>query len=98
VLLLPSTQPDGSPFTETYCISAVEAQAGGCVPVALAVGALPETAAKGVLVLRVEDLIPSLLSFWTKSQKSQNVVRDAGREWATQQTWQKVANRIEALL
>ena len=40
-----------SDFTETNCISAAEAMAGGCIPVCSSVGALKETVGEGGLVV-----------------------------------------------
>lgn len=37
-------------FNETYCISAVKAQAAGCIPVTTNVGALAETVVKGTVI------------------------------------------------
>lgn len=38
------------PFPEIYCLSAVEAQAGGCIPVCLEYGALKETVKAGTMI------------------------------------------------
>ena len=42
-------------FHETSCISAMEAQAAGCVPVTTAIAALPETVKHGVLIPPPDD-------------------------------------------
>lgn len=52
----PSTQPDGTEFTETSCISAMESQAAGMNVVYRPVGALPETVCIGMPILDLADL------------------------------------------
>lgn len=54
------------PFPEIYCLSAVEAQAGGCIPVCLDYGALEETVFAGD---RIGELQPTakLSSQWRET-------------------------------
>jgi glycosyltransferase involved in cell wall biosynthesis len=52
----PSTMPDGNAFTETSCISSMEAQSAGMNVVYRPVGALPETVRVGMPILDLEDL------------------------------------------
>lgn len=42
-------------FAETHCITALEAQAAGCVPVTTALAALPETVQHGILINPPDD-------------------------------------------
>lgn len=51
----------GQPFPEIYCLSAVEAQAGGCIPVCLDYGALKETVFGG---RRIAETNRSLTPEW----------------------------------
>lgn len=84
-------------FTETYCISALEAQAAGCVPVTTDLAALFETAARGVLIagscatpeygLQWVDAVVEIL---TDDAKRAAKAAPA-REWALGQTWAGVA-------
>lgn len=90
-LIYPSTMPDGEPFKETYCISVVEAQAAGCIPVTVSWGALSETNKHGILVDKVEDLVPALSELWSQPQKQQRERRRRAAEWAREQTWSRVA-------
>lgn len=93
VLLYPATMPNGQPFDETYCISVVEAQAAGCVPITPAHGALAETNKCGIVVHDAEpqDLLDALFDFWQMPRKVQDEYRQMGHLWATEQTWEKVA-------
>lgn len=52
-------------FTETSCISAMEAQAAGCVPVTTALAALQETVQHGVLI-PAPDHTPEYADAWVK--------------------------------
>jgi glycosyltransferase involved in cell wall biosynthesis len=52
----PSTQPDGTEFTETSCIGSLEAQAAGMNVVYRPVGALPESVRVGMPILDLADL------------------------------------------
>lgn len=93
VLLYPATMPNGQPFDETYCISVVEAQAAGCVPITPAHGALAETNKCGIVVHDAEpqDLLDALFDFWQMPRRVQDEYRQMGHLWASEQSWGKVA-------
>lgn len=57
-------------FTETFCISAVEAMAGGCVPVTSAAGALPETIGDGGVVVTGNTYSAPWREFWVACAKA----------------------------
>jgi glycosyltransferase involved in cell wall biosynthesis len=89
-------------FRETYCISALEAQAACAVPVTTALGALTETVKRGVLLSPPntvvgyrEAFVSTVKSFLTDDSpdmtKKLAVMRNEGREWACKQTWVSLA-------
>jgi glycosyltransferase involved in cell wall biosynthesis/tetratricopeptide (TPR) repeat protein len=86
--------PGPHPFEETFCISALEAQAAGCVPVTRDNGALPEVNSLGytldTLYATVNDYTAALAdsSQWTDEQ------REAMAAWAKTQTWGRVVERF----
>lgn len=107
-----SALADGSsaPFPEISCISAMEAQAAGAVPVALRYGALPETVAAGELI--EQDGVESLAALpeaW-RSRFVEAVVRAltddeyfdehsaAGREHGAALDWSGVVDAWEEAL
>lgn len=91
-------------FSETSCISAMEAQAAGCVPVTSAIAALEETVKYGFL-LRGADSSPEygdefvrtvveLLTNETKREEYANT----GRQWAMGSLgWELVAREWETM-
>ena len=85
--------PGPHPFEETFCITALEAQAAGCVPVTRNNGALSETNKHGIVL--PNDSKPSR---WVAAvQEALNTSehdRSKMREWALGQTWEVVANRV----
>lgn len=96
--------PTDSPFFETSCIGAMEAQAAGCLAVAARVGALPETVRIGRLVeqkqltdrwrevfvnMIVEGLTHPEVREWVEFE-GPNAVKDLG--------WGPVARQIEGLM
>ena len=94
VLLYPAITPVGELFPETYCISVVEAQAGGCFPITSKHGALSETNARGTQVVDFEsEAMNALEAFWGKNDAKQEHRRGACKTWARQQTWRSVAER-----
>ena len=95
VWLYPSTMPNGEPFTETYCISAVEAQAAGCIPLVRPHGALAETAKRGHWF--DDDMLVQLDTIWRMSPNTVEVFRHRVRDWALQQTWAGVVDGWLAL-
>lgn len=85
--------PGPHPFNETFCITALEAQAAGCVPVTRNNGALPETNKFGIVL--PNDSKPK--RWFAAIQEALNATeeeRTKMRDWALGQTWEAVANRV----
>lgn len=89
-------------FLETYCITALEAQAAGSIPITTAIGALTETVKHGVLlpprnteVSYRASFLEAVKSFTTDDSfemtKKLNLMRDEGRNWALTQSWKALA-------
>ncbi len=81
-------------FLEVSCISAMEAMAGGCVPVTSAAGALPETVGDAGLVVSGNAYTRAWLEYWLSCAKAALLSPDIrkplavkGRERAKQLTW-----------
>lgn len=104
-LIYPAIMPNGEPFTETYCISVVEALAAGCFPITADHGALRETNQGGGFMRIQEDAIRELFAFWERPEIERERMRDhgnidpfdarmdqSGRRWAVRQTWSKVVD------
>ena len=100
VMLYPAVMPDGSPFSETYCISVVEALAAGCFPITADHGALRETNNGGAFFQppTYDKALFRLFAFWDNRHMEQERMRKAGRKWAREQTWAKVARQWLALM
>ncbi len=88
-----------SHFFEIFCISAVEAQLHGCVPVTTGIGALSETVEHGVIVEGdIQDsevkrnYLNALLNLMSDENKRKKL-SDKGREWATKFDWTKIAQQ-----
>jgi glycosyltransferase involved in cell wall biosynthesis len=86
-----------SPFPEIYCITAIKAQAAGCVPVASDFAALDETVQFGhkqtFKKFDAEDLekYKENLIWWLQHPEEQEKVRRKMMEWARTNSWQNVA-------
>jgi glycosyltransferase involved in cell wall biosynthesis len=82
-------------FLETYCISALEAQAAGCVPFSRLNGALPETLKsrttweKDFTAKDVIRILNAIHEDWN-SHNMQEMLR-TNRDWALSQTWESLA-------
>jgi glycosyltransferase involved in cell wall biosynthesis len=83
-LFYPATWP------ETFCMSALEAQAAGTPVICPPYGALPETVKGGVITYDFLNAISQLrnVARWRK-------LSQRGREWAEQFDWDLVAERWE---
>jgi glycosyltransferase involved in cell wall biosynthesis len=83
-------------FTETSCISAMEAQAAGAVPVTTRLAALAETVRSGTLLDLPQDeryrqeFVDNVVSYLTDEKRRQTQVR-AGREHAERLSWAGLA-------
>ena len=90
-------------FTETYCVSALEAQAAGCVPVTTGLAALNETVKHGVLIpghisepIYQQAFVYEVVKLLT-SEKTRVPLAEAGREYALQLSWEKLAVEWEMM-
>lgn len=88
-----------SHFYEIFCISVVEAQLHGCVPVTTDIGALAETVQCGVTVggdindkTVQEEYLTALLDLMGNQEKWQKL-SDEGRIWAKQYDWKEIAQK-----
>jgi tetratricopeptide (TPR) repeat protein/glycosyltransferase involved in cell wall biosynthesis/2-polyprenyl-3-methyl-5-hydroxy-6-metoxy-1,4-benzoquinol methylase len=81
----------GQQFPETYCISVVEAQAAGCVPITPAWGALGEINRHGSLIGADDDPVELI-------ERAFEMDTTEMREWALAQTWKSVAERWVVLM
>lgn len=87
-------------FMETSCISAMEAQAAGCVPVAAAMGALPETIHHGFVLKppatseEFQNAFVSRVVSLLKDNKLREKYAEGGRQYAFEHhAWSKVATQ-----
>jgi glycosyltransferase involved in cell wall biosynthesis len=90
-------------FFETYCITALEAQAAGALPVTTALGALIETVKVGRLIngRNTSDEYQQSFLECTKELLTNSQLREisskSAREWALQQTWENLAKEWETM-
>lgn len=100
--LYPSLWPDGTDFLETFCITAIEAQAYGCMPVTRAVGALPERISEATCVIDqwTTENILARLTEWDELEGSIYMKdrRVFMRENAETYTWKSVADKWLTLM
>jgi glycosyltransferase involved in cell wall biosynthesis len=91
-------------FTETSCITAMEAQAAACVPVATHLAALPETVHHGFLFKPPVDSNEYRKAFVNrvvtllKNENYRHDVAQSGRRWAlANQTWAGVSDEWQKI-
>lgn len=85
-------------FTETYCITAVEAQAAGCLCVTLDIGSLKEIVKDRGVVLEgnikdkkvQEQLLEKLFEVLDDKEKKNEYIKK-GKEWALKQNYESLA-------
>jgi len=91
----PQGNSEDGGFLETYCISALEAQAAGCVPFSRLNGALAETVKGGIIWKKqfsAKDVIGILNGIhddWNSNNMQQMLHNN--RDWALSQTWESLA-------
>jgi len=95
--LYPSICPDGGDWYETYCITALEAQANGCIPITRPVGALPERMAlpdRCLVDSRDVSKFLKALRWWdAQPRHSRESLREKMAVYAREQTWSKVCDQ-----
>lgn len=76
-----------SEFKETFCLSALEAQAMGCICIVSPVAALETTVGdRGFTIKSIEDLI-GILKDLNENPEKKVAIRRRAQEWAIGQTW-----------
>jgi glycosyltransferase involved in cell wall biosynthesis len=82
-------------FEETYCISAVEAMAAGCLVATISLAALTEIVGnRGILADNVSDLFTQLCDVLDDPSRKQAYIQRA-QKWAHKQTFEKLADEWE---
>lgn len=96
-------------FSETYCISALEAQAAGCLCICTNLASLPEvignssdiTLNRGILLYSkydTEEYIQECISALKKAYTLRTTFALNARQWALQQDWNKRASVWHSLI
>lgn len=96
--LYPSTDAFGEPWHETFCITALEAQAAGCIPIFPAVGALPERLEYGYMSPNEQLDLPTVLEAlqsWDRNGPL-SALHDAG--WLNEVSWTEAAERLLSIV
>jgi SAM-dependent methyltransferase/glycosyltransferase involved in cell wall biosynthesis len=97
--LYPSIRADGKDWEETFCITALEAQANGCIPIVRPVGALPERCVYKESLVKsrnVKDFLKRM--HWWAGRKDIAERRAHMAYEAQRQTWERVATQWLAVL
>lgn len=81
-------------FKETYCLSAHEAQAMGCICITSPTAALESTVADRGILLRQNNLAEILLKL---TQPEKDDLRSKAQTWALSQNWDQKATEWQAL-
>ena len=83
-------------FSETYCISALEAQMAGCIAISTDVASLNTTVGDHGLLIKntlsnkeIADEVISLMN----NDELKNKLRKKGQEWAKEQDWSSIAKK-----
>jgi glycosyltransferase involved in cell wall biosynthesis len=90
--LYPSIRADGVDWEETFCITALEAQANGCIPIVRSVGALPERCVFKESLVNSRNIKHFLKRMhWWAGRKDITDRRKQMANEARRNTWERVA-------
>lgn len=91
-------------FSETSCITAMEAQAAGCVPVTSNLAALSETVRHGILISGSEDseeygkkFVSNVISLLSESPATEHISSSARKYAMDNLSWKGVAKEWEQI-
>lgn len=98
--LYPSFQADGKDWHETYCITAMEAQGNGCIPVTRRVGALPERCVHEASLVdsNIRHILKRLHWWDTRKPDELDKLTAEMRTVARNTTWERVATQWLAVV